>query len=76
MPRFKNCKVKVAKEEAIRLVCYRYKSVANYCRQKQISRARFYEIMNSPHRSPNEKCLLDLSWDLGVSVNAITIKEE
>lgn len=76
MPRFKNCKVKVDKEKAIRLVCYRYKSVANYCRQKQISRARFYEIMNSPHRSPIEKCLLDLSWDLGVCITDITIKEE
>lgn len=76
MPRFKNCKVKVAKEEVIRLVCYHYKSVANYCRQKQISRARFYEIMNNPHKSSNVKCLLDLSWDLGVCITDITIEEE
>ena len=76
MSRFRNCKVKVDKDKVIRLVCYRYKSVANYCRRKPISRARFYEILSTPHRSPIEKCLLELSWDLGVCITDITIKEE
>ena len=71
MERFKNCSIRVNKEKVKRLVLYRFGSVKNYCHFADISRTRFYQIINAPHLSKNEECLQKLSHYLQVSIEEI-----
>lgn len=73
MERFKNCTIKVDKEMVIRLVKYKYGSVKAYAKTNGISRVRFYNIVNNPHVSKDEKCLQILAFNLGTSIETILL---
>lgn len=68
MERYRRCNIKLNREFILKNIRYNYRSVAFYCRVVGISRSRFYEILSKPHFSENEKCLQDLSKNLGLSI--------
>jgi len=73
MERYKKCSVRVNKEFVKRRVQYMYGSIDNYCYFADISRVRFWEIMNTPHLSKEVECLQKLASLLKVSIDEILL---
>ena len=73
MERFKNCTVRVNKDYVKRLVLFKFGSIKNYCHFADISRVRFWKIVNQPHLSKNEECLQKLASYLQVSIDTILL---
>lgn len=73
MARFKNCVIRLNKEKVIRLVKYKFGSVEQYSKQNDISRVRFYQIINQPHLTKDAECLQKLSSNLEVSIETILL---
>ena len=71
MERYKRCTVRVNKKLVKREVIYKYGSITNYCKENNISLVRYYEIVNNPHNSALEECLLKLSGNLNLSIDEI-----
>jgi len=73
MQRYVNCPFRVNKEVVKREIVYKYGSLKNYCKHAGYSRARFYQIISTPHLSKEVKCLKDLAKDLNMSVDDIVL---
>ena len=71
MERYSNCSVRVNKDFVKRRVIYIYGSVENYCKKANISRFRFWKIINNPHVSKDVKCLQTLAKLLDLSIDEI-----
>ena len=71
MERFKRCTVKVNKEKVIRLVKYKYGDVKAFCKELNVSRQRFYEVINTPHLSKESYALEKISKALDVDVEEL-----
>lgn len=73
MNRYKKCTIRLNRELVKRHVYFHYGSIGNYCDLNNISRVRFWEIVNKPHLSKNEECLQKLAKNLHVSIEEILL---
>ena len=71
MERYKKCTIRVNKDFVKRRVQYLFGSIGNYCHYADISRVRFWEIVNTPHLSKEAECLQKLANYLQVSIDEI-----
>ena len=71
MERYKKCTIRVNKDFVKRRVQYLFGSIGNYCKEADISRVRFWEIVNTPHLSKDAECLQKLARFLRVSIDEI-----
>ena len=72
MERYSRCRIKVDSEKVKRLAQFNYGSIKELLKDLGYSRQRYLEVVNTPHRSRNEKCLLKLAKCLGTDVVYIT----
>lgn len=73
MNRYKNCRIRLNKELVKRYVYFHYGSIKEYCEKNNISRVRFWEIVNRPHLTKNGECLQKLAKNLHVSIETILL---
>ena len=72
MERYKNCKIYVDAEHVRRLAQYHYGFIKELLKDLGWSRQRYTEVVNCPHRSMQEECLVKLAKCLGTKVEYIT----
>ena len=73
MDRYKKCSIKLNKELVKRHVLFKFGSIKNYCEFAEISRVRFWQIVNKPHLTKEEKCLQTLASNLEISIDKIIL---
>lgn len=71
MARFQKCDIRVNKSFVKREIIYKFGSINEYCKKSNISRMRFWQILNTPHLTEDVECLQKLAKDLGLSIKEI-----
>lgn len=73
MERFKNCEIKLNKELIKRHIKFKYGSIKNYLKCANITKTRFWQIINQPHLSTESPCIVRLAKDLDLTTGEIIL---
>ena len=76
MERYRRCKVYVDADKVKRLAYFHYGSIKELLVDLGYSRQRYQKIVNCPHRSMQEECLLKIAKCLMTKVEYITYTKE
>lgn len=67
------CEIRVNKDYVNRLVKFKFGTISNYIKKFNMSRMRYWQILNMAHLHKNVKCLTELASNLGVDVEEILL---